>query len=119
MISSSEEKAKYCIVSDIDVEPMPPHQIFDQLILGYLSINGYVFNRVSLAGNFENSFFIFNKEREDLQNIHKKTLIERTSSIITLLRREPIDTCFRSEYTLDTQFVFRQYHQFQKNERAL
>ena len=80
MISSPEERAKYCVVSDVDVKSMPPQQLFDERTIGYLSSKGYVFNRVGMTGPFENSFFIFNREKDDLQKTHYDS-IRATSSI--------------------------------------
>lgn len=119
MISSSEESAKYCIVSDIDVEPMTPQQMFDQRTVNYLSSNGYVFNRVSLFNDFENSFFIFNKENESLQKIHHETIIKRTAANITSLRQHPIGTSLRPDYILDAQFVFKQYSNFRRRMKEI
>ena len=113
MMSSSEQSAKYCIVSDIDVEPMPPQQIFDQRTLDYLSHNGYVFNRLGF-GDFENSFFIFNKEKKDLQRIHNEFLIQQAATMITELRAYPINTCFRPEYTLGAQSIYNLYYSFRE-----
>ena len=111
MISSPEERAKYCVVSDIDVEPMTPEHLFDQRTLEYLTKTGYVFNRVGLS-DFENSFFIFNKEKENLQHVHRKTIIKATASAITELRNYPIDTSFRRDYVLGSQSIFNRYPLF-------
>lgn len=113
MIGSPEEGSKYCIVSDIDVEPMTPDQLFDQRTLGYLSSNGYVFNKEGL-NNFENSFFIFNKEKADLKENHRNSLIDHTAAIITMLRRYSFDIVLKDEFVLNSHFVFRQYHNFRK-----
>lgn len=116
MISSHEESAKYCVVSDIDVDPMTSQEMFDQRTLGYLSVNGYVFNRVGLFG-FENSFFIFNKEKEELQTIHYQTILKRTASLISELRGYPKGTCFRPEGILGSQSVFNNYSKFRNGMR--
>ncbi len=120
MISAPQERAKYCVVSDIDIAPMAPAQIFDQRTVDYLSSNGYVFNRVGL-GNFENSFFVFNRERENLQRIHNEAIIQSTARTITSLRYQPIDASFRPDYILDAQFVFKRYPRFRERmgEREL
>lgn len=112
MISSPKESAKYCVVSDVDVEPMAPQQIFDQRTLDYLSTNGYVFNGVGLR-NFENSFFIFNKEKEDLQRIHYKVIIQQAASNITELRKY----LFRGENMLGAPSVFNLYGKFREEMR--
>lgn len=111
---SSEDSSKYCVVSDVDVQPMSPQQMLDQRTVEYLSSTGYVFNRVSLLGNFENSFFIFNKENENLKKVHYKTIIKRTAANITSLRQYPIGTGLRPDYILDAQFVFKQYAHFRR-----
>lgn len=113
LISAPEENAQYCVVCDIDVEPMSPQELFDQRTLDYLSSNGYVFSRVGW-NNFENGFFIFNKEKKDLQEIHHKTIIKKTASHITSLRQHPIGTHFKSEAILGSQFVFNQYSNFRR-----
>lgn len=112
MISSSEESAKYCVVSDIDVKPMTPRHMFDKRTVDYLSSNGYVFNRVGLLGHFENSFFIFNKEKKDLQEIHHKTMIKWTKAHIAELRNYAKDASFKPDYILDSQFIYKQYFKF-------
>ncbi len=111
MISAPQERAKYCVVSDIDIAPMAPAQIFDQRTVDYLSSNGYVFNRVGLF-NFENSFFIFNREKANLQKNHNETVIQATREAITSLREFPINTCFRPDGMLGAQCVFNRYSQF-------
>lgn len=116
---SSEEGSKYCVVSDIDVQPMSPQQMLDQRTVDYLSSTGYVFNRVSLVGNFENSFFIFNKENESLKKVHHETIIKRTADHITSLRQHPIGTSLRSDSVLDAQFVFKQYSKFRRRMTEL
>jgi len=113
MVNSPNETAQYCVVSDIDIEPMSSEQLFDQRTLGYLNSVGYVFNRVGLS-NFENSFFIFNKENKDFSKIHNETLIQKAVNTITQLRKYPIDTVFKDEYILDAQFIFRLYSSFRQ-----
>ncbi|MBM3201787.1 MAG: hypothetical protein FJZ56_05210 [Chlamydiae bacterium] len=109
MATCSEESAKYCVFTDIDVEPMPASQLFDERTKNYLNRNGYVFNRVSLVGNFENSFYIFNKENQYFIKKHREAIIEGLSSRITHLREYPADTALRSDFILDSQVVFNQY----------
>lgn len=111
MIGSTEENGKYCVVTDIDVQRMNSQQLFDHRTLGYLSSNGYVLNRVGTSG-FENSFFIFNKEKENLQKIHYKYIIQRTESYITSIRRDPINISYSASLTLGSQFIFSQYLRF-------
>jgi hypothetical protein len=111
---SSEESPKYCVVSDIDVQPMSPLQMLDQRTLDYLSSDGYVFNRVGLIGDFENSFFIFNKEKKGLHKIHNENIIQQTASEITGLRAHPINTRFAHDRILDAQFVFAKYREFRE-----
>lgn len=113
MMSSSEESAQYCIVSDIDVEPMSPEQMFDQRTVDYLSTNGYVFNKIGFD-NFENSFFIFNKAIKDIQKIHNKSIIQRAASTIAKLREYSIKTVFRDEFILGAQSVFNLYRIFRR-----
>lgn len=81
ILSSPNENVKYCVVTDIDVEPMNSNQLFDQRTINYLSNPGYVFNRVGFCGNFENRFFIFNKENKELQKIHNEVVIIGDSHI--------------------------------------
>lgn len=114
MLSSHEESAKYFIFSDMDIEPVTSQQIFDQRTIDYLSSYGYVFNRVGL-GKFENSFFIFDKEKQDIQKNHNRDIIQKMASLIADLRNYPLNTAFRSEYILDSQSIFNQYSQFLKS----
>ena len=108
----SEESPKYCVISDIDVQPMPPEQIFDQRTIDYLSSAGYVFNRAGWLDDFENSFFIFNTENKYLKKVHCKTIIKRTAANITSLRQFSIGTTLRPDNILNSQFVFKQYSNF-------
>ncbi len=116
---SSKESPKYCVVSDIDVQPMSPQQMLDQRTVDYLSSTGYVFNRVSLSDNFENSFFIFNKENKILKKTHYETIIKRTADNITSLRQFGIGISIRSDNVLDAQFVFKQYSNFRRRMNEL
>ena len=111
MFTAPEENSKYCVFSDIDIEPMSPGHLFDQRTLDYLSLKGYVFNK-SGHYDFENSFFIFNKEHESIQNVHYQTIIKTTEKNIKWLRKHPKDTCFHAERILDSQFVFSKYDDF-------
>ena len=114
MISSPQENAKYCVVSDMDVEPMASQQIFDQRTLDYLSSNGYVFNRVSYCDFFENSFFIFNKEKKDLQKIHRRTIIQKMALHIASLRKRPITKQRDIDDRISYKSVFKLYPNFLK-----
>lgn len=109
----SVDTAKYCVVTDIDVEPMTPQYMFDQRTVDYLSKNGYVFNRVGF-NNFENSFFIFNKENDHIQKAQQQTIIRKIESRIAKLREYPINKGFRSEYILASQSVFNLYTPFRE-----
>jgi hypothetical protein len=113
LIISSEELAKYCVIADIDIEPMPPQLLFDKRTLEYLSLNGYVFNRTGL-GNFENSFFIFNKEKENLAEIHYETIIEKTALQLIESRNYSNVRTLKFDYLLGAQFVYGRYPQFRK-----
>lgn len=116
MIDAHEEHPKYFVFSDIDIEPMTSQQLFDQRTLNYLSLDGYVFNRVGI-GDFENSFFIFNKEKESLKKIHNQDIIQKAASIITKLRGYPIGKRFQmfSEDVLTSQSIYNYYAQFKKS----
>ncbi len=111
LLLPSVDETKYCIVTDIDVEPMTPQHMFDQRTVDYLSNNGYVFNRVGLS-DFENSFFIFNKKNNDIQKAQQETVIQKIVSRTTKQRGYPIDTNFKSEKTLGSQSVFSRYSSF-------
>jgi hypothetical protein len=91
---------------------MAPQQMFDQRTITYLSSIGYVFNRVSFLGNFENSFFIFNKESTTLKKNHYKNIIESTNYSIDDLRLYEKDAKIRPACLLDSQFVFKKYRLF-------
>lgn len=107
MMISSKETAKYCVVLDIDIEPMPPQQIFDRRTLDYLSSYGYVFNRVGM-NDFENSFFIFHKENKKLQQIHYVTVIKPTELKISYLRYN------KKKKHITAQYVFERYPRFRE-----
>jgi hypothetical protein len=121
MISSPEETAKYCVVSDIDIEPMSKEQIFDQRTLDFLSSQGYVFNRYSAAVNLENSFFIFNKMKEGLKDIHRKTVINATAENISTQRQYPLNAPFNVNRmdTLDSQHVYHRYQDFRSKIKEI
>jgi len=109
MMSSPEEKSKYCVISDIDVEPMPQQQLFDQRTLNYLSSYGYVFHRYGFSA--ENDFLIFNKDKEDIQKIHHETVIQYIEYLINEQRNyEPNG----SEYELGAQCVYNRYRPFRE-----
>jgi hypothetical protein len=69
------EDAGFCVVSDVDIEPMTPEHLFDQRTLEFLSTNGYVFNRVGYMG-IENSFMIFTPKMQEIMEAHKKFVID-------------------------------------------
>lgn len=108
MMSSAEEK--YSVVLDIDVEPMTSQQMFDQRTLDYLSTNGYVFDRGS--GRFENSFFIFNKEKNDLQQIHREAIIDEAEFNIKDLRNFQLDARIHEHLILGAESIFKLYESF-------
>lgn len=103
--------AKYCVVTDIDVEPMPPQQIFDQRTLGFLSQHGCVFN-CDNQGYLENSFFIFNREKEDPPKVQRETIIQAMASKLTVLRKYPKNASGLS--LLDSQAIFAFYSDFKR-----
>lgn len=111
IMESNEESTKYCIISDIDVEAMSAEQIFDKRTINYLSTNGFVFNRVGLK-NFENSFYIFNKENAQLHQIHKETILQKTANHITALRKYHKNKVPDKVKVCDAQFVFNKYQKF-------
>lgn len=104
MLNSSNEKARYFIISDIDIAPMTSHQLFDQRTLNHLSSSGFVYHKTN--GSFENSFFIFDKMKKDLQEIHHRSMIEGIANYIKKLRREGF---LRG---IDSQFVYNHYDRF-------
>lgn len=97
----------YCVISDIDIEPMPVQQLFDTRTVGYLSSAGYVFHRTRF-NNFENSFIVFNKENKNLHQIHRKFMIEDVDSYIAEMRSKS------DMRPIDSQFLYRQYQTFRK-----
>jgi hypothetical protein len=94
-----EEDAGFCVVSDIDVEPMTPEHLFDQRTLEFLSTNGYVFNRVGHS-ELENSFFIFKPRIEKIIKLHKKRV---TKNVVRLIK---------TQASLNAQSVYRGYFEF-------
>ena len=84
---SSQESPKYCVVSDIDVEPMTSEHLFDERTLNHLYSKGYVFLQSDHFAALENGFFIFNKEKQDLQKIHHQTMIQSIVEHIQLQRK--------------------------------
>lgn len=111
LMRSPREDAKYCVVSDVDIEPMKAEQMFDQRTADFLLSNGYVFNGKGVGG-FENSFFIFNKEKKDLQKIHSATMIQKMSFQLEQLRQYPPGTRLRDDVILGSQAAFNNYHRF-------
>jgi hypothetical protein len=116
MISSSEENGKYCVVSDIDVEPMPPQQLFDQRTMGYLSpnANGYVFHRDSCDGTCGINFLIFNKEKEGLREAHYNKIIKKTESVIAANQATLKTSYPRPKHALRSYFVETLYDAFRQ-----
>lgn len=109
MMTTQKESARYCVVTDIDVAPMSSEELFDGRTEHFLLHNGYVFT-IGL-GNFENSFFIFNKTKENLRQEHSK-IIYWTKNLITDLRKYPKGTPFKPDGIMDSQRVFRYYSVF-------
>ena len=105
---------KYCVISDIDVEPMTSEQIFDQRTLDYLEHNGYVFNGVGVSG-FENSFYIFNQAKKDVSDTHREIVIDGIADLITQSRALSHIKNLRDELLLSSQCVFSKYCTFKQN----
>lgn len=106
MMSVPNEKAKYTVVLDFDIEPMPAHQLFDQRTVDNLSTYGYVFHKNQHAET-ENSLSIYNRERIGIQEAHYKIFILAFEKEIRSRRKNPI----QREY-LDSQFFYRRYYKF-------
>ncbi|MCX6990780.1 MAG: hypothetical protein NTX49_06950 [Chlamydiae bacterium] len=104
MMSSPRESSKYCVVSDIDIEPMSTEHMFDKRTLDFLSSDGYVFN-----GGNENSFLIFNREKEGLQETHSEIMIKPIIETLTDLRTHEIREPPFSEAIPGSQFVYKYY----------
>jgi hypothetical protein len=107
---SSEETARYCVVSDFDIEAMGREQMFDQRTIDYLDKAGYVFNKEGYSG-FENSFFIFDRKHKWLKKIHKENVIDKTLSKIKALsegKEDRYDLSLQKK-SIGAQFVFAQY----------
>jgi hypothetical protein len=115
MISNFDESARYCIMSDLDVYPMPSKQIFDKRTLEYLSSYGYVFNKNGVD-NFENNFFIFDREK-DTPRIRNHTMIQNITRLIESLRYSKINSPFPRDYTMGSQSVFKEYKEFTLEEK--
>lgn len=107
MITSSDEKAQYCVVTDMDVTPMNLEHLFDQRTRRYLEETGYVFSKAN--GRFENNFFIFNRRHARLQEEHRTTVIDAVAHDITNLRQYPVGACTSP---FGSQFVFYKYSNF-------
>ncbi len=108
MIGSADEKAKYCVFSDIDVEPMSAKAMFDQRTLNYLATNGYVLGRY-YGVDFENNFHIFNREKDELQKFYYEDIIGKIMKVANTHRQGsnfPVRCIFHAES------VFRQYGDF-------
>jgi hypothetical protein len=108
---SASEGAKYVVVLDGDIEAMTAEEVFEDRTVGYLEDYGYVFNRVGLY-NFENSFMIFNKEKEEVRDIHRATLLESLSKKITGLRKLKVNAPMYNEQLMGSQSIFNQYVDF-------
>ena len=107
MMSSPRESSKYCVISDIDIEPMSTEHMFDQRTLDYLSYYGYVMNRGG-----ENSFMIFNREKEGLQKTHAEIMIKPIIETLTELRTLKIAEPAFNEAIPGSQFVYQNYSYF-------
>jgi len=99
MITSPEEEAECCVVTDGDVMPMNAEHLFDQRTRGYLKETGHVFQRMNDVA-IENSFFIFNRKHPDLAVVHKRMIIGEVRAAI------------RTGATMDSQFVYKKYWDF-------
>lgn len=104
----SSQSPKYCVISDADLEPMGPKQMFDQRTLDDLSDYGFVFNGVGNAG-FENSFYIFNKDKEDAKEKHNKFILQKAVSYLTELRKYPVNSRIRPQYMITSQCIYNLY----------
>lgn len=113
MMDSTQEQAKYCVVSDIDIEPMSPQHLFDQRTQVNLSSYGYIFQRKH-GGiedySFENSFFIFNSKKEGVRQSHYEAIIKNTIETMNLARRKP-------PYPYSSENVFGKYYFFLKDKK--
>lgn len=104
LITDPKIKSKFVVFSDFDLEPLPPVELFDKRTMDFLNSYGYVFQGELLL---ENSFFIFNKEKENLQQIHKSTIIDRIESRLDETRNEKIKGAgFGTEVVFDRYFKF-------------
>jgi hypothetical protein len=109
---SSSEGSHYSIVLDGDIEAMTAEEIFDERTLGYLANNGYVFNRVGL-NNFENNFMIFDKENDQVRQIHRDIVLGDLAQKITHLRNV-LYPGQSGNSLLHSQSVFNQYDSFKR-----
>ncbi|MEC7839990.1 MAG: hypothetical protein VX777_08130 [Chlamydiota bacterium] len=116
MIWNDNEVKKYCVMSDIDVEPMDAKQIFDKRTKNYLSTHGYVFNRCGHE-NFENNFSIFNKQCDSLGSQLIMNVLNQASDDIKRLREFSRNHQLIPNDYLSSQKIYN-YHYvfFQKNE---
>lgn len=105
-----EKSNRYSIVADLDIEPMLPQQIFDQRTLSFLGMYGYVFIHIG-QNDFENGFFIFDKQKEGLQRVHNETIIQSIASIISAQRHNNSSNALASP-SLDAQSVYNLYRHF-------
>lgn len=111
LFDSTQDPGKYFVISDNDIEPMSAEHLFDKLSLNYLSQDGYVFNGVGRIG-FENSFVIFNREKENLKKTHYEAVIKKMEEKITEQRIYKIDVTGLVDHALGSQSVFSLYKSF-------
>lgn len=77
--SDQENKCRYIIVSDLDVEPMSEEQLFNPITVKWLDSYGYVFTNNGY-GLFQNSFFILDTENDKVKDQHKQYMIDSVES---------------------------------------
>jgi hypothetical protein len=119
MINPKEQEGKkYCVMSDIDVTPINAKQMFNQRTLDFLNTKGYVLQAIELW-NYENSFFIFNRDHPELSRIHSNMIVNAIESQISSLRKYPLGKTFDSELILNSQCVYRKYWQFDDKMREV
>ncbi|MCH9613940.1 MAG: hypothetical protein SP1CHLAM54_09490 [Chlamydiia bacterium] len=113
MISSPEERERFFVFTDVDVEVLEGLQLFNQRTMRHLEKMGYVFNRNGMD-KFENSFFMFQKGHEKLLKVHRKKMIEAIVNNIKVVRRYSLNPGLKSEYVMDANFVFNLYRGFRE-----
>jgi hypothetical protein len=114
MLDSTMTKKPYCVVSDIDVEPMNKKEIFDKRTLESLRTVGYVFNAPQGMGEMENNFFIFhqNSAIAKLREAHKYDLITSIVDKAKEWRNWPHDPELTRANSFNSQSVFTGYIDF-------